>query len=62
MPQNIDNTEKQINELQQKVSEPDFFKQSKEVTDQSLRELSQLQEVLDQLYTRWDELEEMKEQ
>jgi ATP-binding cassette subfamily F protein uup len=62
LPQNIDNTENKIKELQQKVSEPDFFKQSNEVTDQSLRDLSQLQDVLDQLYARWDELEEMKEQ
>lgn len=62
LPQNIDNTESRINELQQEFSAPDFFKQSKEVTDQSLRELNQLQEVLDQLYARWDELEEMKEQ
>jgi ATP-binding cassette subfamily F protein uup len=62
LPQNIDNTENQIEELQQKVNAPDFFKQDKEVTDQSLQELSRLQEVLDQLYARWDELEEMKEQ
>ena len=62
LPETIDDTETSLAELQERVNSPDFFKQDKETTDQALRELSQLQDTLDQLYARWDELEEMKEQ
>lgn len=60
LPAKIEALEEQVEELQQTVNAPDFFKQDPAESNQALQSLSELQAELEQAYARWDELESMK--
>jgi len=47
--------------MQEKVNDPDFFKQDSDTTAKALAELADKEELLSQKYARWDELESMLE-
>ncbi len=60
LPAKIEALEENVEELQETVNAPDFFKQDPAESNQALQKLSELQAELEQAYARWDELESMK--
>ena len=48
-------------ELQQVVSEPDFYSQDPEIVQGKLRELSETEALLEQRIERWSELETLQD-
>lgn len=62
LPELLENLEMAVEDLQEIVNQPDFFKQENEQTASLLNELAEKQEQLSQAYARWDELESMLEE
>ncbi|OOF40296.1 ABC transporter ATP-binding protein, partial [Rodentibacter mrazii] len=60
LPQQLEELEKKLTALQAEVSEPTFFQQSHEITDAKLKELADMEALLEQTFLRWEELEEKK--
>ncbi|MGZ5621182.1 MAG: ATP-binding cassette domain-containing protein, partial [Methylobacter sp.] len=48
-------------ELNRQISAPEFYKQDQAVVSKTLDELKQIEEKLEQVYQRWDELEALTE-
>jgi len=61
LPALIEKLEKQVEEQQTLVNDPEFFKQDSEQTSAVLNALAESEEQLSQAYARWDELESMLE-
>ena len=61
LPADIENLELRLSELQEKVNDPDFFKQEPAATAPLLEELANTENELSRKYARWDELESMLE-
>ncbi len=61
LPALIEKLEKQVEEQQTLVNDPEFFKQGSEQTSAVLNALAESEEQLSQAYARWDELESMLE-
>ena len=59
IPAEVDRLEQQIQALESEVAEAGFFDQDYDVTQPKLEALGQAQQTLEQLMTRWVELEEM---
>ncbi len=59
LPEQIDNLEALINELQEKVNHGDFFNQSTEKTSTILNQLQETESKLEVIYNRWQELDEL---
>ena len=59
LPVKISDLEKQLEEKQQHVNNPEFFKQDASTTSLQLAELAKAEELLTKAYARWDELESM---
>ncbi|HCO23720.1 MAG: ABC transporter ATP-binding protein [Gimesia sp.] len=57
IPQNIEQLEQEQVELQEKMASPEFFKQSAEVIADATSRLSAIQQDLEHLLERWEELE-----
>ncbi|MEC9261663.1 MAG: hypothetical protein VYD53_10030 [Pseudomonadota bacterium] len=57
----MEKLEKQVEEQQTLVNDPEFFKQGSEQTSAVLNALAESEEQLSQAYARWDELESMLE-
>lgn len=62
LPVRIDELEQELEQLQQLVNDPEFFKQDASASQSKLEQLACAQEQLDQAYSRWDELESMSNQ
>lgn len=62
LPATIEELELKVDEFQQVVNDPDFFKQDPAESNQALQKLSELQAELEQAYARWDELESMTQE
>lgn len=60
LPQQLEELEEKLTALQAEVSEPSFFQQSHEITDAKLKELADMEALLEQTFLRWEELEEKK--
>lgn len=60
LPQQLEELEEKLTALQAEVSEPTFFQQSHEITDAKLKELADMEALLEQTFLRWEELEEKK--
>ncbi|MBL4910029.1 MAG: ATP-binding cassette domain-containing protein [Alteromonadaceae bacterium] len=58
LPEQIDNLENLINELQEQVNSADFFNQSSEKTNAVLNQLQESESKLEATYSRWQELDE----
>ncbi|MCW9030988.1 MAG: ATP-binding cassette domain-containing protein, partial [Gammaproteobacteria bacterium] len=56
LPQKIEELESEQENIQKKVSEPDFYKQEQPIVDEILNRLSNLEKELEQAYKRWEEL------
>lgn len=61
LPELIDELETRQVELNQQISAPEFYKQDQIVVAKTLDELKQIDEKLEQVYRRWDELEALNE-
>ena len=61
LPAEIESLEEALAALQEKVNDPEFFKQPADATAGTLATLSETEETLSQKYARWDELESMLE-
>ncbi|MEQ8638229.1 ATP-binding cassette domain-containing protein [Gimesia maris] len=57
IPQNIEQLEQEQVELQEKMASPEFFKQSAEIIADATSRLSAIQQDLEHLLERWEELE-----
>ena len=62
LPGLIDELETRQTELNQQISEPEFYKKDQAVVTKTLDELKQTDEKLEQVYKRWDELEALTEE
>ncbi|MDD1780665.1 ABC transporter ATP-binding protein [Enterovibrio sp. ZSDZ35] len=62
LPQQIENLENAIAQLQESVNDPAFFQQSNEETQSVLQKLSDAEAELDTAFERWEELEEMQKE
>jgi ATP-binding cassette subfamily F protein uup len=58
LPEQIDNLENSINELQEQVNSADFFNQPSEKTATILNQLQKLESKLETAYSRWQELDD----
>ncbi|TAK64674.1 ATP-binding cassette domain-containing protein [Methylobacter sp.] len=61
LPELIDELETKQAELNRQISEPEFYKQDSTAVAKTLDELKQIDEKLEQVYLRWDELEALTE-
>ncbi len=61
LPKALEALEEELEVMQEKVNDPDFFKQDSDTTAKALAELAEKEELLSQKYARWDELESMLE-
>lgn len=61
LPATIEQLEAELEQLQEAVNNPDFFKQDADQTAKTLSQLDELESTLSQKYARWDELESMLE-
>ena len=57
LPEKIAELEAKVNQLQQKMAEPEFYQQDQSIVASTGDELNKTQELLDQAYARWEELE-----
>lgn len=60
LPLLLEKLEEEINKLQSQVSDPEFFNQSHEITQNVLNELANKEQELEKTFDRWQELEMMK--
>lgn len=58
LPAQMEQLEKQLAELQQQITDPAFYQQTSEVTNEVLECFTKVQAELDRLLERWTELEE----
>ncbi|REL29537.1 ATP-binding cassette ATPase Uup [Thalassotalea euphylliae] len=58
LPEEIDNLELLIGELQDQVNQPDFFSQDTATTQKILNQLQESESKLEAAYDRWQELDE----
>ena len=57
LPALIETLEQQQEQLEEQISQPDFYKGTQEQTQTVLESLESTQQQLEQAYQRWDELE-----
>lgn len=62
LPGVVESLENETAELQALVSQPTFYSQPQDDVNSTLQQLADKEHVLDQAYTRWDELESMKQE
>lgn len=61
LPDLVEQLEQEIELLQQQVNEPDFFKNDGEFTKEKLNHLAELESKHEDLFFRWQELEEKQQ-
>lgn len=57
LPRKIEKFEQAVEELQQKLAEPDFYQQPEKTISETQQKLTQTEQELEQLYERWEQLE-----
>ena len=57
LPQKIEELDQALEELHKEMSNPDFFKNTKEVIEEKNRKLLEIEEALRLTYERWEQLE-----
>lgn len=62
LPARLESLEQQVAEYQQQINAPDFFSKSSDETQAVLAALQASEEALESAFTRWDELEAMKQE
>ena len=61
LPQEIEDIETMISQLQDTIADPGFYKQEQETVQATLQELADNEALLEQRVTRWDELERLSD-
>ncbi|HEB78418.1 MAG TPA: ABC transporter ATP-binding protein, partial [Methylothermaceae bacterium] len=61
LPAEIERLEARQAELNDRIAQPDFYHQGREITEPVLAELAAIERELEAKYARWDELEALKE-
>ncbi|GAB2675619.1 ABC transporter ATP-binding protein [Aliiglaciecola sp. 3_MG-2023] len=59
LPQEIEKLENEVQLLQTKINDPEFFKQSQDDFNLAINKLAEYESSLEKAYARWDELEGM---
>ena len=62
LPALLEALEFEVDELQQQVNSPEFFKQDSEQTQKTLNQLQQAESKLETAFMRWEELEQLQDQ
>ena len=57
LPKLVEKAEIKIAEFESKIAEPEFYQKSHDETDKVLKQLAKVQEELDALFVRWEEIE-----
>ncbi len=60
LPETIAELEAKIEEIQQRMAEPDFYQQAKEHITQANEEMVALEQSLEEVFERWEHLEALK--
>ncbi|MDO6688093.1 MULTISPECIES: ATP-binding cassette ATPase Uup [unclassified Agarivorans] len=60
LPEKLEAAENLVEKLQLDVNEPEFFNLEQDLVQQTLNSLASAEEALENLYSRWEELEELK--
>ncbi|WP_221077111.1 ATP-binding cassette ATPase Uup [Agarivorans aestuarii] len=60
LPEKLEAAEAQVEELQSKVNEPEFFNLEQDRVQDTLNNLAEAEQKLEDLFMRWEELEELK--
>jgi ATP-binding cassette subfamily F protein uup len=60
LPEKLEAAEAQVDELQSKVNEPEFFNLEQDRVQDTLNNLAKAEQKLEDLFMRWEELEELK--
>jgi ATP-binding cassette subfamily F protein uup len=58
LPAKIETAENEVTTLEGTISDPAFYKKDQETIDATLKAVSTAQETLEQLYSRWEEIEQ----
>ena len=61
LPEQLEQLENKIEELQQVINHPDFFSQAQEVTQPICAELSEVEQQLDTCFERWEYLDGLEQ-
>lgn len=61
LPAQLESLENEINALQTQISDPDFFNQARELSDEILKQLAECEKQLESSFVRWETLEAMKQ-
>lgn len=62
LPEKLESLENSVQELQETISEPEFYNQDQKKVSDVLNLLAETEQQLEQAYARWDELESMKQE
>jgi len=62
LPAEIENLDQQLSALQTQVNDPEFFRQSADVTTALLNQIQQTESKLAHAYQRWEQLEALNQQ
>ncbi|GGA92201.1 ATP-binding cassette ATPase Uup [Agarivorans gilvus] len=60
LPEKLEAAEAEVEQLQSKVNEPEFFNLDQDLVQSTLTRLASAEEQLEALFMRWEELEELK--
>ncbi|MEE1673351.1 ABC transporter ATP-binding protein [Agarivorans aestuarii] len=60
LPEKLEAAESKVDELQSKVNEPEFFNLEQDRVQDTLNNLAKAEQNLEDLFMRWEELEELK--
>lgn len=60
LPLCLEQLEEKINDLQEEIASPEFFQQAHDYTSAKLQELADTEQLLEEAFLRWEELEEKK--
>ncbi|GLS84610.1 ATP-binding cassette ATPase Uup [Paraferrimonas haliotis] len=60
LPEQMENLEVDIEELQKNIASPEFFEQEQQIVNDKLAQLADKEQQLESLFERWEELEQLK--
>ncbi|MFC3647434.1 ATP-binding cassette domain-containing protein [Planctobacterium marinum] len=62
LPEKVEHLENKTQEIQEQISAPEFYSQDQDKVSATLTLLAETEQQLEQAYSRWDELESMKQE
>ncbi|GLP96006.1 ATP-binding cassette ATPase Uup [Paraferrimonas sedimenticola] len=61
LPEQMEQLEVNIEDLQQAIAKPEFFEQEQQQVNETLAQLAEYEQQLETLFERWEELEQLKQ-